>query len=111
MGDPVKIDDLARNMIRLSGFEPDVDIDIVYTGLRPGEKLYEELLMAEEGLKVTDHNKIFIGRPQEFNREEIFSQLEELKLASDDEDTQRVISLIKKLVDSYRKPEDVNKLR
>ena len=58
--------------------------------------------MAEEGLKVTDHNKIFIGRPQEFNREEIFSQLEELKLASDDEDTQRVISLIKKLVDSYK---------
>ncbi|WP_455103913.1 polysaccharide biosynthesis protein [Peptostreptococcus sp.] len=111
MGDPVKIDDLARNMIRLSGFEPDVDIDIVYTGLRPGEKLFEELLMAEEGLKVTDHNKIFIGRPQEFNREEIFSQLEELKLASDDEDIQRVISLIKKLVDSYRKPEDVNKLR
>ena len=111
MGDPVKIDDLARNMIRLSGFEPDVDIDIVYTGLRPGEKLFEELLMAEEGLKVTDHNKIFIGKPQEFNREEIFSQLEELKLASDDEDIQRVISLIKKLVDSYRKPEDVNKLR
>lgn len=111
MGDPVKIDDLARNMIRLSGFEPDVDIDIVYTGLRPGEKLFEELLMAEEGLKVTDHNKIFIGKPQEFDREEIFSQLEELKLASDDEDIQRVISLIKKLVDSYRKPEDVNKLR
>lgn len=110
MGDPVKIDDLARNIIRLSGFEPDVDIDIVYTGLRPGEKLYEELLMAEEGLKVTDHNKIFIGKPQEFNRDEIFGQLEELKLASEDEDVPRVISLIKKLVDSYKKPEDVNKL-
>lgn len=110
MGDPVKIDDLARNIIRLSGFEPDVDIDIVYTGLRPGEKLYEELLMAEESLKVTDHNKIFIGKPQEFNRDEIFGQLEELKLASEDEDVPRVISLIKKLVDSYKKPEDVNKL-
>lgn len=110
MGDPVKIDDLARNIIWLSGFEPDVDIDIVYTGLRPGEKLYEELLMAEEGLKVTDHNKIFIGKPQEFNRDEIFGQLEELKLASEDEDVPRVISLIKKLVDSYKKPEDVNKL-
>ena len=110
MGDPVKIDDLARNIIRLSGFEPDVDIDIVYPGLRPGEKLYEELLMAEEGLKVTDHNKIFIGKPQEFNRDEIFGQLEELKLASEDEDVPRVISLIKKLVDSYKKPEDVNKL-
>lgn len=111
MGDPVKIDDLARNMIRLSGFEPDVDIDIVYTGLRPGEKLYEELLMAEEGLKVTDHNKIFIGKPQEFNRDEIFSQLAELKSASEEEDVPKVISMIKKLVDSYRKPEDVNKLR
>lgn len=110
MGDPVKIDDLARNIIRLSGFEPDVDIDIVYTGLRPGEKLYEELLMAEEGLKVTNHNKIFIGKPQEFNRDEIFDQMEELKLASEDEDVPKVISLIKKLVDSYRKPEDVNKL-
>ena len=110
LGDPVKIDDLARNIIRLSGFEPDVDIDIVYTGLRPGEKLYEELLMAEEGLKVTDHNKIFICKPQEFNRDEIFGQLEELKLASEDEDVPRVISLIKKLVDSYKKPEDVNKL-
>lgn len=110
MGDPVKIDDLARNIIRLSGFEPDVDIDIVYTGLRPGEKLYEELLMAEEGLKVTDHNKIFIGKPQEFNRDEIFGQLKELKLASEDEDVPRVISLMKKLVDSYKKPEDVNKL-
>ena len=110
MGDPVKIDDLARNIIRLSGFEPDVDIDIVYTGLRQGENLYEELLMAEEGLKVSDHNKIFIGKPQEFNRDEIFGQLEELKLASEDEDVPRVISLIKKLVDSYKKPEDVNKL-
>ncbi len=67
--------------------------------------------MAEEGLKVTDHNKIFIGKPQEFNRDEIFSQLAELKSASEEEDVPKVISMIKKLVDSYRKPEDVNKLR
>jgi FlaA1/EpsC-like NDP-sugar epimerase len=61
MGDPVRIDDLARNMIRLSGFEPDVDIAVQYTGLRPGEKLYEELLLLEEGLEKTPNNLIFIG--------------------------------------------------
>ena len=110
MGDPVKIDDLARNMIRLSGFEPDVDIDIVYTGLRPGEKLYEELLMAEEGLKVTDHNKIFIGSPQRFNEEEIFSRLAEMKAAAVEENSDKVVSLLKILVDTYRNPDDVNKL-
>lgn len=63
MGEPVKIHDLARNMIRLSGFEPDIDIKIKFTGLRPGEKLYEELLMSEEGLKSTDNNKIFVAQP------------------------------------------------
>lgn len=110
MGDPVKIDDLARNMIRLSGFEPDVDIDIVYTGLRPGEKLYEELLMAEEGLKVTDHNKIFIGSPQRFNEEEIFSRLADMKAAAVEENSDKVVSLLKILVDTYRNPDDVNKL-
>lgn len=110
MGDPVKIDDLARNMIRLSGFEPDVDIDIVYTGLRPGEKLYEELLMAEEGLRVTDHNKIFVGRPQVFDKDEVFGQIEDLKLAVAEENDMEVIKIIKKLVDTYRNPEDVNKL-
>ena len=63
MGAPVKIDDMARNLIRLSGYEPDVDIEIVYTGLRPGEKLYEELLMAEEGLQSTRNEMIHIGKP------------------------------------------------
>jgi FlaA1/EpsC-like NDP-sugar epimerase len=63
MGEPVKICDLARNLIKLSGFEPDEDIEIVFTGLRPGEKLYEELLMAEEGLKATKHDKIFVAKP------------------------------------------------
>lgn len=63
MGDPVKIIDLARNLIKLSGFEPDIDIPIEITGLRPGEKLFEELLMEEEGLTATKHNKIFIGKP------------------------------------------------
>ena len=67
MGEPVKIDTLARNLIRLSGYKPDVDIKIVYTGLRPGEKLYEEKLMAEEGLKKTDSELIHIGRPIPFD--------------------------------------------
>lgn len=79
MGEPVKILDLAENMIRLSGFEPYEDIDIQFTGLRPGEKLYEELLMAEEGLQETKHSLIHIGKPLAFDEEEFLSQLEELK--------------------------------
>ena len=66
MGSPVKIDTLARNLIKLSGFRPDEDIKIEYTGLRPGEKLYEEKLMAEEGLKKTDNKLIHIGQPIAF---------------------------------------------
>ena len=68
MGSPVKIDTLARNMIRLSGYKPDVDIKIVYTGLRPGEKLYEEKLMAEEGLTKTDNELIHVGKPIPFDQ-------------------------------------------
>ena len=70
MGSPVKIDTLARNMIRLSGYKPDVDIKIVYTGLRPGEKLYEEKLMAEEGLTKTENELIHMGRPIPFETDE-----------------------------------------
>lgn len=69
MGDPVKIADLARNLIQLSGFELDKDISIEYSGIRPGEKLYEELLTAEEGITATKHNRIFIGKPIEFSKE------------------------------------------
>ena len=78
MGDPVRIDDLARRMIRLSGLEPDVDIKIVYTGLRPGEKLYEELLMSEEGLEKTANNLIFVGHPNGFSDEELEKGLDRL---------------------------------
>ncbi len=78
MGEPVKIDTLARNLIRLSGYVPDVDIKLVYTGLRPGEKLYEEKLMAEEGLKKTKNDLIHIGCPIPFDIEEFLSGLDNL---------------------------------
>ena len=79
MGEPVKIDDLARNMIRLSGLVPDVDIPVVYTGLRPGEKLYEEMLMGEEGLQQTENKLIYIGRPIEFDYALFERQLAQLQ--------------------------------
>ena len=82
MGEPVKIDDMARNLIRLSGFTPDVDIKIVYTGLRPGEKLYEELLMDEEGLQETKNKLIHIGKPIEMDDEWFITKLHELDEAS-----------------------------
>lgn len=82
MGSPVKIDTLARNMIRLSGFKPDEDIRIEYTGLRPGEKLYEEKLMAEEGLQRTENDLIHIGNPIPFDEEAFLENLKDLMRAA-----------------------------
>lgn len=79
MGEPVKILDLAKDIIRLSGYEPDIDIPIVFSGLRPGEKLYEELLMDEEGIQNTRHEKIFIGRPIDIDYNTLLASLNELK--------------------------------
>ena len=94
MGDPVKIDDMARNLIRLSGFTPDVDIPIVYTGLRPGEKLYEELLMGEEGMQETANRKIHIGKPIEMDDAWFMDKLRELDEASraESDDIRRLVS-------------------
>ncbi|WP_027437222.1 polysaccharide biosynthesis protein [Lachnospira multipara] len=104
MGEPVKIDDLAKNLIRLSGYTLGVNMDIKYTGLRPGEKLYEELLMKEEGMQDTNNKLIHIGKPIEFDREQLFKDLERLKEASYSE-TDDIRSLIKEVVPTYHPKE------
>ena len=100
MGSPVKIDTLARNLIRMSGYRPDVDIKIEYSGLRPGEKLYEEKLMAEEGLSTTANEMIHIGKPLEFNADEFFVQLSDLmKMAYRNDNAIR--TKVEEIVPSY----------
>ena len=100
MGSPVKIDDMARNLIRLSGYIPDRDIQIKYTGLRPGEKLYEELLMDEEGMQDTANNRIHIGKPIDFDEKEFLVKVEELcnKASEEVEDIRK---LVQELVPTY----------
>ena len=100
MGEPVHIDDLARNMIRLWGLEPEVDIPIVYVGLRPGEKLYEELLMQDEGLDKTPNELIFIGHFNDFNEEQLMDALNELKTASENND-ENIRRMVQSLVRTY----------
>ena len=105
MGEPVKIDDMARNLIKLSGLRPDEDIKIVYTGLRPGEKLYEELLMDEEGMKKTSHEKIFIGKPIQFETEEFLEQLRWLKEEAYKDGTD-IREAVRQIVSTYH-PENI----
>ena len=100
MGEPVKIDTMARNLIRLSGYEPDVDIKVVYTGLRPGEKLYEELLMKEEGLQDTENKLIHIGKPIEMDDALFRKQLERLDAACK-EATDRMKDIVAEIVPTY----------
>jgi len=102
MGEPVKIDTMARQLIRLSGFEPDVDIRVEYTGLRPGEKLYEELLMKEEGMQDTENKLIHIGKPIEMDDELFKKQLKELDRASKDEKAD-IKSLVEEIVPTYKR--------
>lgn len=102
MGKPVKIYDLACDLIRLSGLEPHKDIRICYTGLRPGEKLYEEVLMEEESLKATAHDKIFIGKPLNIQYSLLKRELSELSGTIDKSDTQELVKKLRKLVPTYK---------
>ena len=102
MGEKVKIDDLARNLIRLSGFIPDEDIKIIYTGLRPGEKLYEELLLNQENSTKTAYNKIFIEKPVTHDRERLLENLEILhEIAENDGEKKEIVAQLKKIVPNY----------
>ena len=101
MGEPMKILDLAKNMIKLSGYRVNEDIRIEFTGLRPGEKMYEELLMQEEGLKETANRMIYIGRPIEYDDELFERQLERLQEASVNE-SQDIRALVREIVPSYQ---------
>ena len=103
MGEPVKIYDLAVSLIKLSGYEPEVDIPIVFTGLRPGEKLYEELLMKEEGLQKTENKKIFIGEPTQLDEKDILEKLAKLKKLIENEETpiEEIKDTIQEVVPTY----------
>ena len=102
MGEPVRIDDLARKLIKLSGYTPDVDIKIEYTGLRPGEKLFEEMLMDEEGLKETANHMIQIGKPISMDYDEFQKGLDELKTVCEkDAADNEIRESVKKLVPTY----------
>lgn len=108
MGKPVKILDLAENMIRLSGYEPYKDIDIIETGLRPGEKLYEELLISNEELDKTKNRMIFIERDKPLTMEAISEKLAVLAAAVETDDDEAVRAALHKVVPTYRTPEEVN---
>lgn len=105
MGDPVRIDDLARKLIKLSGYTPNVDIAIEYTGLRPGEKLYEEMLMDEEGLQKTENSLIYIGEPLQFDGEKFLERLNELYDEAYSE-TENLKELVAELVPTYKIKEE-----
>lgn len=101
MGEPVKISELAKDLIRLSGFKVNVDIEIIYTGIRPGEKLFEELLTEEEGMTSTKHNRIFIGKASQISRQQLESTLAKLE-KSLEQDEQSMKTILHQLVPSYK---------
>jgi FlaA1/EpsC-like NDP-sugar epimerase len=109
MGKPIKILDLALNMIQLSGFEPYEDIDIIETGLRPGEKLYEELLIRTEELDKTDNSMIFIERDAPLPLSCIEQKLEILRRAVAKEDDQAVKQAMREVVPTFYTPEEINR--
>lgn len=105
MGEPVKIADLAKNLIRLSDYKLGEDIEIEYTGLRPGEKLYEELLMDEEGLQDTENKMIHIGKPIDMDEEKFMHQLIKLRDAAND-DSDAIRAMVKEIVPTYQMPKE-----
>ena len=111
MGEPVKIYDLAVSLIKLSGLQPDIDIPIEITGLRPGEKLYEELLMSEEGLEHTKHNKIFVAEPLDIPAEEVNKRVEMLRefVQTEDHTMAEIKRIVKKAVPTFVEAEEKNK--
>ena len=106
MGSPVKIDSLARNLIRLSGFKPDIDIKIQYSGLRPGEKLYEEKLMAEEGLEDTENSRIHIGKPLQFDIEAFLKKIDGLMDVAYKNKEEDIREIVKEIVVTYKPAEE-----
>lgn len=110
MGEPVKIYDLAESLIRLSGLVPGKDIKIEITGLRPGEKLYEEILMNEEGLEKTRHDKIFVAEPMDITMEDIQEKLDKFNVLLEKENIEvdAIKDTIKEVVPTFKEPEKVN---
>lgn len=111
MGKPVKIADLARDLICLSGLEPDTDIKIIYTGIRPGEKLFEEILTSEEGISATKHNRIFVGKPGEFSWEELQFMIRKLEQVATKKEAlnrpEEIKELLSQIVPTYFKENGV----
>lgn len=102
MGEPIKILDLAQDLIRLSGLEVDRDIKIAFTGLEPGEKLYEELLTPKEGVTATKHQRIFVAQLEEIEEHQLLSQINELSQLSDALDAEGIVAKFQELVPTYQ---------
>ena len=102
MGEPVKILDMARSLIKLSGLEPDKDIKIKFIGLRPGEKLYEELLTNEEGMRKTENDRIYIGKSGKVDQEKLYEDVEELWQLADKQEIDQILVKLKKLVPGFQ---------
>ena len=108
MGEPVKILTLAENLVRMAGLTPYVDVDIIETGLRPGEKLYEELLMSSESLTATKYEKIFVEQQEIVSREEMESHLERLRQVLATESAAEIVQVMREIVPTFKTPEEVN---
>ena len=109
MGKPVRIYDLAENLIRLSGLKPNKDIEIKVTGLRPGEKLYEELLINNDNLTKTSHKKIFIDKPETFELSKLVCKIDELVFVAKTENREKLVSTLKEIVPTYTSADIYNK--